>query len=133
MDVGNPSNFIRILELFDNNYDLIKSAISSYSFNDEETAMTIKNVYNSSKIVLDPHTAVAFAGMKRYLAEHPKEKGIILATAHPLKFAPIVEHIIEEKINIPNHIQHIMNSPKHSTRLPATFSEFKKNLKSMFK
>lgn len=133
MDVGNPSNFIRILELFDNDYDLVKSAISSYSFNDEETAITIKKVYNSSKIVLDPHTAVAFAAMKRYLADHPKENGIVLATAHPLKFAPIVEYIIEEKINIPNHIQHIMKSPKQAELLPPIFDNLKKHLLNIFK
>jgi threonine synthase len=133
MDVGNPSNFIRILELFENDYNQIKTTISSYSFNDEETANTLKNVYKTSNMLLDPHTAVAFNGLQTYLKEHTNEKGIILATAHPLKFAPIVEDIIEEKINIPNHIQHIMNSPKQAAQLPATFGDFKKHLKSMFK
>ena len=132
MDVGNPSNFIRILELFGNDHERIKEIVSSFSFTDEETADTIKNVYKSSHTVMDPHTAVAFSGLKTYLADNPHEKGFILATAHPSKFAPTVEKIIDQKINIPGHIQHIMNSQKHATLLPPVFSEFKKKLLGIF-
>lgn len=133
MDVGDPSNFIRILELLGNDYNQIKTTISSYSFNDEETANTIKNVYKSSNMLLDPHTAVAFNGLQTYLKAHPNEKGIILGTAHPLKFAPIVEGLIEEKINIPPHIQHIMDSPKQAELLPPIFENLKKHLLNIFK
>ena len=132
MDVGNPSNFIRILELFGNDYDKIKEVISSFSFTDEETADTIKNVYNSTDMLLDPHTAVAFAGLKTYLADKPEEKGFKLATAHPLKFAPTVEKIVEQKIKIPPHIQHIMSSQKNATLLTPIFSDLKKHLLSIF-
>jgi threonine synthase len=132
MDVGNPSNFIRILELFDNDYEMIKEIVSSFSFTDEETAETIKNVYKRSHTVLDPHTAVAFAGLKTYLADNPREKGFILATAHPLKFAPTVEKMIGQKIKIPEHIQHIMNSQKKATLIPPVFSELKKILQCIF-
>jgi threonine synthase len=132
MDVGNPSNFIRILELFGNNHEKIKEIVSSFSFTDEETADAIKNVYERTHTVLDPHTAVAFSGLKTYLADNPHEKGLILATAHPIKFAPTLEKIIDQKINIPEHIKHIMNSQKHATLLPPTFSEFKKKLLGIF-
>jgi threonine synthase len=132
MDVGNPSNFIRILELFGNDYDKIKEIVSSFSFTDEETADTIKTVYKRSHTVLDPHTAVAFAGLKTYLTDNPHEKGFILATAHPVKFAPTVEKIVDQKINVPEHIQHIMNSQKHATILSPVFSEFKKKLQFIF-
>ncbi len=132
MDVGNPSNFIRILELFGNDYDKIKEIISSFSFTDEETANTVKNVYKSTHKILDPHTAVAFAGLKTYLADNPQEKGFILATAHPLKFAPTVEKMIDQKINIPEHIQHIMNSQKKATLITPVFSELKKILQCIF-
>lgn len=132
MDVGNPSNFIRILELFGNDYSQIKTTISSYSFNDDETANAIKNVHKKSNMLLDPHTAIAFKGLQTYLKEHSNEKGIILSTAHPLKFAPIVEGLIEEKINIPPHIQHIMDSPKQAALLPPIFENFKKHLLNIF-
>lgn len=132
MDVGNPSNFIRILELFGNDFERIKEIVSSFSFTDEETADEIKNVYKRTHTVLDPHTAVAFAGLKTYLKAKPHEKGFILATAHPVKFAPTVEKIVDQKINIPEHINHIMNSQKHATLLPPIFSEFKKKLLGIF-
>jgi threonine synthase len=132
MDVGNPSNFIRILELFGNDYDKIKEIVSSFSFTDEETANTVKYVYKSTHTVLDPHTAVAFAGLKTYLADNPQEQGFILATAHPLKFAPTIEKMIDQKINIPEHIQHIMNSQKKATIIPPLFSELKKILQCIF-
>jgi threonine synthase len=133
MDVGNPSNFIRILELFGNDHNRIKEMISSFSFTNEETAYTIKNVYETSNILFDPHTAVAFAGLKTYLADNPHETGFILATAHPSKFAPKVEKIIDQKINIPEHIQHIMNSQKHATLLPPIFGDFRQHLLTIFK
>jgi len=128
MDVGNPSNFIRILELFGNDYNKIKEIVSSFSFTDEETADTIKFLNNNTNTILDPHTAVAFAGLKTYLADNPDEKGFVLATAHPIKFAPTVEKIVNQKISIPPHIQKILKNQKKSTLLPPKFDELKKIL-----
>jgi threonine synthase len=122
MDVGDPSNFIRILELFNGDYELIKKHIASYSFSDEETAAIIANLYNKNHIMLDPHTAVAYAAMNTWQNEHQHDKGIILGTAHPLKFAPVVEKIINQKVAMPKKLAELMKKTKKSTLIQPTYS-----------
>jgi threonine synthase len=130
MDVGNPSNFIRILELFKHEYPQIKNAVSSFSITDEETKETLKKVYTGFKYLLDPHGAVAFAGLERYLDQHPGEKGIILETAHPVKFYDVVERITTEKVETPETILGILHKKKESVRMPPKYEAFKKYLLS---
>lgn len=74
MDVGNPSNFVRIMELFGNQFDALKNTVSAYSVNDQETMNTITRVYQKHNYLLDPHTAVAFASLEKYLEENPGKK-----------------------------------------------------------
>jgi threonine synthase len=132
MDVGSPSNFIRILELFDGKYDELKKHIESYSITDDETKNSIKNVYNKHKLILDPHTAVAYAAIKKWQQSNPGNKGIILGTAHPLKFPKVVENITGEKISIPKHIEGIMERPKKSFKTQAEFEICKDILMNLF-
>ncbi|HEX6180565.1 MAG TPA: threonine synthase, partial [Chitinophagaceae bacterium] len=80
MDVGDPSNFVRILELFGGELNALQRSISSYSISDEETKATTVDVFNRTKYVMDPHGAVAYASLKKYLMDHRKQKGIFLET-----------------------------------------------------
>jgi len=111
MDVGNPSNFIRILELFNNDLETLKSAFSSYSFTDDETRTTMKKIYNNTGYVAEPHGAVGYLGLKKYgLKEN--EFGVFLETAHPVKFLDVVEAVLPVKVEIPEQIKKIINNKK---------------------
>lgn len=115
MDVGNPSNFIRILEIFNNELGNLKNVLTSYSITDEETLNTIKQVYEQYNYLVDPHGAVAYYALQKYLKEHPNEKGIFLETAHPVKFPACVEEALNKTIDIPERIAHIMALEKKAT------------------
>ena len=111
MDVGNPSNFIRIRELFNNDLETLKSAFSSYSFTDDETRETMKKIYDNSGYVADPHGAVGYLGLKKHgLKEN--EFGVFLETAHPVKFLDVVEETLPVKVEIPEQIQKVINNKK---------------------
>jgi threonine synthase len=128
MDVGNPSNFVRILEIFHHQFPELKSKLSSYSITDTETMATIKQVYEKDNYVLDPHGAVGYLSLQRYLQNHPTQKGIILETAHPVKFPDAVESCIGKSIEIPEAVQSIMDKEKKSVLIKADYNQFKEYL-----
>ena len=111
MDVGNPSNFIRIRELFNNDLEALKSAFSSHSFSDEETQETMKKIYRDSGYIADPHGAVGYLGLKKYDLK-ANEFGVFLETAHPVKFLDVVEETLPVKVAIPAQIQKVINNKK---------------------
>jgi threonine synthase len=125
MDVGNPSNFIRILEIFHHNFPELKNHLSSYSISDEETITAIRDVYRREHYLLDPHGAVGYLSLQRYLLAHPGQKGIFLETAHPVKFPEAVEQITGEKIAVPAPVQHIMDQEKQSVLMNADYNKLK--------
>ncbi|MBP6732875.1 MAG: threonine synthase, partial [Chitinophagales bacterium] len=90
MDVGNPSNLVRLQQLFENNFEKIKDFISSYSISDAETAATIARVYKDYNYTLDPHGAVAFSALEKYVTTNNTGTGLFLETAHPVKFNEVV-------------------------------------------
>ena len=122
MDVGNPSNFVRILELFGNDYNRIKNFISSYSINDTETSATIARVFKKYNYILDPHGAVAFAALEKYSASTP---GLFLETAHPVKFGDVVETATGKEIQFPDSMKHLLNLEKKSVLIEARYEELK--------
>lgn len=128
MDVGNPSNFVRILEIFQQQFPHLKSKLSSYSISDEDTLATIKKVYEQHQYLLDPHGAVGYLALEKYLSSHPLAKGIFLETAHPVKFPDAVESIIRRKIEIPSSLTTIMASEKKSVQMKNNYSELKSYL-----
>lgn len=128
MDVGDPSNFVRILELFNNEFAKLSNLISSYSISDDDTRKTIVEVKNKFNYLLDPHGAVAYASVQRYLAAGKKEKAIFLETAHPVKFYDVVEPLINEKIQIPAGLDELMKGKKISTKISTYYTEFKEFL-----
>ncbi len=128
MDVGNPSNFVRILEIFHHQFPELKSKLSSYSITDDETIATIKEVYEKDNYVLDPHGAVGYLSLQRYLQNHPEQKGMLLETAHPVKFPDAVESCIGKSIEIPVAVQAIMDKEKKSVLIKADYKQFKEYL-----
>lgn len=117
MDVGNPSNFIRIQELYDNDLGNFKSDFSSYSFSDEETKKAILEIYKKSNYIAEPHGAVGFLGLKRELEKYPNSIGIFLETAHPIKFSDSVEEILSIKLPIPKQIESVLDKEKKSLKI----------------
>ena len=117
MDVGNPSNFIRILELFHNDIGSLKTKLSAFSFNDTITKEAMREVYKKYKYILDPHGAVGYLGLRSFLDNNKDFHGVFLETAHPLKFAETVETAIERKLDLPSHIQEIMNRQKKAEKI----------------
>jgi len=114
MDVGDPSNFIRIRHLFRDDFELLSKNLSSYSFTDEETKKALMHIYNTSGYIADPHGAVGYLGLKKYQENHPDSYGIFLETAHPVKFLNVVEETIGKRLEIPPQIQKVMDKEKKS-------------------
>lgn len=128
MDVGNPSNFVRILELFGHQFDALQNTVSAYSINDRDTLNTITEVYQKNHYLLDPHSAVAFASLEQYLEENPGKKGFILGTAHPVKFPDAVEKAINTSIEIPESLNDLMKKEKKTVEINSDFEELKRFL-----
>jgi len=129
MDVGNPSNFIRIQELYGNDLDNFKNDFSSYSFSDAETEKAILEIYKNSKYIAEPHGAVAFLGLKKELERHSNSIGIFLETAHPIKFSDSVEEILSVKLSIPQQIESVLDKDKKSLNI-SSYDDLKKFLLS---
>jgi threonine synthase len=125
MDVGSPSNFIRVMELFQKNYTTITRLISGYTVTDEATRATIKKVYDSFHYILDPHGAVGYHALESYLQDHPEQKGIILETAHPVKFPETVEAAIGKTLEMPDAAKLLLGKQKQSIQLRAGFEDLK--------
>jgi threonine synthase len=117
MDVGDPSNFVRIRHLYQDNYEALKKNLSSYSFTDDETRKAILKIHRNNGYIADPHGAVGYLGLKKYLEDHPDSYGIFLETAHPVKFLDVVEETIGKSIEIPPQIKKVMDGEKKSIQI----------------
>ncbi len=124
MDVGNPSNFIRIQELFDHNFEDLKNNFSSYSYTDKATREAMVEIYDSATYIADPHGAVGYLGAKDYLKTNADAQCIFLETAHPVKFLDIVEETLQVKVAIPKQIESVLNKEKKFQKIK-TYSELK--------
>lgn len=126
MDVGNPSNFGRILEIFGGAAEKLKTRFSSVAVTDATTRETIKTVYEQSGYLLDPHGAVAYHALEDYLTHHVDDKGFILETAHPVKFPDVIESLLDITIPLPENAQALNAADKTSVLLPARYEAVKK-------
>ena len=128
MDVSDPSNFIRIQKIFNNDLQKINKVIKGYSYNDSETREAIKDVYNSYNYIMDPHSAIGYLGLKSYL-KNPRSdvNGIFLSTAHPIKFKEQVENIIGNQISFPSRLKKIMTKKKNTIEIES-YNELKDHL-----
>jgi len=129
MDVGNPSNFIRIQEMYDDDLAKFEKDFSSYSFDDEQTKVALKNMYDHNSYIAEPHGAVGYLGLKKELQNHPEAIGFFLETAHPIKFSDIVEETLNIKLSIPYQIESVLDKEKISTKIK-TYEELKAFLKA---
>ena len=129
MDVGDPSNFARVIDLYSNSHEAIKAEISGVSYNDEEIADTLKTCFDETGYLLDPHGACGYQALKDGLRVN--ETGVFLETAHPAKFLETVERIIGQKVDIPQKLQEFMKGEKQSLELSKDFDGFKKYLLSL--
>ena len=115
MDVGDPSNFVRIQKIYGNDFENLSQHLSGYRFTDEETRAAMQHIYSSSGYVADPHGAVGYLGLKKYLENRPDKYGIFLETAHPVKFLTTVEETLGTKVELPQRIQDLLEKEKQST------------------
>jgi len=127
MDVANPSNFVRILEIFDNDYLNLKEKMEAVSVLDETTAETMREVFEKYRYVLDPHGAVGFYALEKYLVKNPGKKGFFLETAHPIKFDS-VEKIVGTYGEMPESVKDLFSKTKQSVEIGANYEDLKEML-----
>ncbi len=126
MDVGNPSNFVRMLELFDQDVNKMRKWINGYSFTDEETLKTIKAVFEKDGYILCPHTAIAYSGLKKYFSENSTPlTGIFLSSAHPCKFPNVYEPEIRDQLTIPHQAASLKDKAKKAIPVQPDYESFK--------
>ena len=131
MDVGNPSNFARMLDLYEHQWKKMSTDIVGASFTDSQTESALREVFAKDRYVLDPHGAVAYLGLQSYLSQNPgKIKGLFLETAHPSKFADDVERIINQKPPIPGRLQEVLSQEKQSIVLSTRYDDLRNLLLS---
>jgi threonine synthase len=126
MDVGDPSNFVRILDLYHHNHKNICAEISGCRYTDDEIRKTMRDVYKQTNYLLDPHGACGYAALRDLLQKD--ETGIFLETAHPAKFLETVENTIQSSVPIPEKLQAFMKKEKQSVPMGKEFEEFKRFL-----
>ena len=132
MDVGDPSNFVRIMEIMQQNFQQLSAQLISYQISDSDTKSTIARVYKTFNYTLDPHGAVAFIAAEKFIKEQELTasspstiRALILETAHPVKFPEVVEEAIGQTIPIPTSVAYLLNREKVSIPLSATYAAFK--------
>lgn len=126
MDVGNPSNWVRILDLFGNDSNLLKEIVTAYSYTDEDTRIGIDTLYNKYHYIACPHTAIAYLAAKACMAEKPGQYiTVFLSTAHPCKFPEVFSEEKIAEISIPEQVKELENKPSHKEPLGTAYPAFK--------
>ena len=132
MDVGNPSNFQRMLDLYGSTWNQIRKDIKGYSFTDEQTRKAMREVHSQFDYILDPHGAVGYLAWREYQLDEDEPLGITLETAHPAKFKEEVEAILERPIELPPTLQRLVPKTKEATPISNQFEDLKAFLFSRF-
>lgn len=132
MDVGNPSNFARMLDLYGSIWEDMKKNIHGFAFNDAETRQAVLEIKERYQYVMDPHGAVGYLALKAYQKQAANTQGIILETAHPAKFKPDMEAIFGEEIEVPERLAILENKEKVATALGTDYDGFKGYLNDNF-
>jgi len=125
MDVGAPSNFARIMDLYGSTWNIVKQQIEGYTFDDTATLKGIQEVFDKYQYIIDPHGAVGYLAFKEYQKKNPQDKGIILETAHPAKFLDVLPSPIADKVIIPERLAILAEKDKVSIPISIHFDEFK--------
>ena len=130
MDVGNPSNFARMLDINEDiekssTWNNMRNSISGYAYSDSNTEAAIKEVANKYGYIIDPHGAVGYLALKEYQETNPNTVGVVLETAHPSKFLPDMERVLNKSIKIPSRLAELAEKTKNSTQISTEYSAFK--------
>ncbi len=129
MDVGSPSNFARMMDLYDNDIEAVRCDIAGYAFTDRETKAAIARVSREAGYVLDPHGAVGYLGLKKFLTDSKLDvNGIFLETAHPAKFREVVEEALGSSVSLPDTLARFAKGTKRTVPTSADYQDFKKLL-----
>lgn len=134
MDVGNPSNFARMMDLYENNLEAIRKDVAGYAFTDAQTLDAMRSVAGKYGYILDPHGAIGYLGLKRYMEENSSDiNGIFLETAHPAKFKEAVEDAIDQTIGLPSTLEKFMKGKKSAIPVSVRYDDFKAALEKIFR
>lgn len=129
MDVGAPSNFARMLDMFAketrSTWNNMTASISGYAFNDEQTKQAVREVFDRYDYIIDPHGAVGYLALRQFQQEHPDTIGVVLETAHPAKFLDDMESILARPILVPARLAELAHKEKVATSMPVDFPAFK--------
>lgn len=126
MDVGNPSNWVRIQDLFDNQLEKVRNIITSYTYNDEETRLAMRELFDKYNYVACPHTAIAYLASKAFRADHSGEyASVFLSTAHPCKFPDGIDEDIFAHVSYPEGAEDLAGKPKLAELLKVNYEDFK--------
>ena len=131
MDVGNPSNIKRILDIYKKS-DNLKKDMLSWSYDDAQTINAIRRILKNNKYILDPHSAVGLLGLENYIKYNSNCNGVFLGTAHPSKFLDIIETQINDKIKIPNRLKDVLKKEKKSLFIKNDYQDFSNYLLENF-
>jgi threonine synthase len=129
MDVGNPSNFVRLTRLFGDALGDIQANVSGYYFDDDETRTQMQKTYRDYQYITCPHTAIGLLGLDAYRQQtgDTNSIGITLATAHPAKF-PVVEEVLGVSVEVPERLAELAHRPKQAMLIPAQYEAFREGL-----
>lgn len=125
MDVGNPSNFTRILNLYGSTWNNVQDALTGFDFTDERTREAMRYVEQRYQYTLDPHGAVGYLGVIDYQKQHPDHRGVVLETAHPAKFIEITREVLGHDIPVPERLQRLLQFEKLATPMPVDYMVFR--------
>lgn len=128
MDVGNPSNFPRMLDLYQNDFELLSRDVAGAYFTDEQTQGAMREVFARSSYVLDPHGAIGYLGLKKYLHHDSNLLGVFLETAHPAKFKEVVDSTLSVPTEIPERLIQFLSAKKNTIKISSDFGELKSML-----
>lgn len=125
MDVGNPSNFARMLDMYGSTWNIMQNEIAGYAFTDEQTKEAMREIFEKYQYVIDPHGAVGYLALQAYLQKEPNALGVILETAHPAKFKNDVETILQRAIEVPERLAILADKPKQAVPTTVEYAPFK--------
>ena len=126
MDVGDPSNFVRIMDLYQGDFQALTRDVVAYTFNDRQTEQAIKEVLKRYHYLMEPHGGVAYLALTEHMNALGKDSvGVFLGTAHPVKFLDVVEPLINQKVEIPSRLKIALNSPKKAHPMPNDYTHFR--------
>lgn len=132
MDVGAPSNFVRLTEMYGNSHEGITHDLEGYYLNDDQTKKVMKRCYEENEYVLDPHGAIAYDALLKSGLTNDKTCGIFLETAHPAKFKDIVDDALDIDLPLPEKLKEIVNNKKTAVKMKNSYEDFEDFLRSNY-